>query len=92
MDEPDTWMLARSAITAVDSSTGNAPGHRQPNSATICCNVGCISSSHAEDLFSLKSMKIPEFGPWNDSAADGSRMFVRDASTDDIYALDLDFH
>lgn len=34
---------------------------------------------------------IPEFGPWSDSAPDGSRMFLRAASTDDIYALDLDF-
>jgi len=45
-------------------------------------------------LFSLNALRlhmIPEFGPWNDSAADGSRMFLRDASTDDIYALDLDF-
>jgi len=51
--------------------------------------------TRAEDLFTLNSLKIhitPEFGPWNDSAPDGSRMFLRDASTDDIYALDLDFH
>ena len=33
----------------------------------------------------------PEFGPWNDTAADGSRMFLRDVSTEDIYALDIDF-
>jgi eukaryotic-like serine/threonine-protein kinase len=54
-----------------------------------------LGNSSAEYLFGLNSLKIhmiPEFGPWNDSAADGSRMFVRDASTDDIYALDLDFH
>jgi Tol biopolymer transport system component/predicted Ser/Thr protein kinase len=52
-----------------------------------------IGDTRSEELFSysLKIHMIPEFGPWNDSAADGSRMFVRDASTDDIYALDLDF-
>jgi Tol biopolymer transport system component len=51
-----------------------------------------IGNTRSEDLFSysLKIHMIPEFGPWNDSAADGSRMFLRDASTDDIYALDLD--
>jgi len=54
-----------------------------------------VGTSQSEELFSLKSLKvhmIPEFGPWNDSAPDGSRMFVHDANTDDIYALDLDFH
>ena len=53
-----------------------------------------VGTSRSEDLFSLHSLEIhivPDFGPWNDSAADGSRMFLRDASTDDIYALDLDF-
>jgi serine/threonine protein kinase len=52
-----------------------------------------VGTSQAEDLYSLNSLKIhmiPEFGPWNDSAPDGSRLFLRDASTDDIYALDLD--
>jgi eukaryotic-like serine/threonine-protein kinase len=53
-----------------------------------------LGTSRSGDLFSLNALRlhmIPEFGPWNDSAADGSRMFLRDASTDDIYALDLDF-
>ena len=53
-----------------------------------------LGASSSEKMFSLKPLKIymiPEFGPWSDSAADGSRMFLRDASTDDIYALDLDF-
>jgi len=52
-----------------------------------------LGNTRADELFSLNSLAIhmsPEFGPWNDSAPDGSRMFVRDASTDDIYALDLD--
>ena len=53
-----------------------------------------VGNTRPDDLFSysLKIHLIPEFGPWNDSAADDSRMFLRDASTDDIYALDLDFH
>jgi eukaryotic-like serine/threonine-protein kinase len=52
-----------------------------------------VGNTRSEDVFShsLKIHMIPEFGPWNDSAADGSRMFLRDASTDDVYALDLDF-
>ena len=53
-----------------------------------------VGSTRAQDLFSLNTLKIhisTEFGPWNDSAPDGSRMFLRDASTDDIYSLDLDF-
>jgi Tol biopolymer transport system component len=53
-----------------------------------------LGDSRPDDLFSLNAVKIyqiPEFGPWNDSAADGSRMFLRDVSTEDIYALDVDF-
>jgi Tol biopolymer transport system component len=53
-----------------------------------------VGDSRSEDVFSLNSLNIymiPEFGPWSDSAPDGSRMFLRDASTNDIYALDLDF-
>ena len=53
-----------------------------------------VGNTRAEDFlsYSSKIFLIPEFGPWNDSAVDGSRMFVRDASTDDIYALDLELH
>jgi len=53
-----------------------------------------LGDSRPQDLFSLDALPIyftPEFGPWNDSAPDGSRMFLRDVSTDDIYALDIDF-
>jgi eukaryotic-like serine/threonine-protein kinase len=53
-----------------------------------------LGSTRPELLFSLKALRLyyaPEFGPWSDSAADGSRMFLRDASTEDIYALDVDF-
>jgi serine/threonine protein kinase/Tol biopolymer transport system component len=54
-----------------------------------------LGDSRPQDLFSFDAMTIyftPEFGPWNDSAPDGSRMFLRDASTEDLYALDVDFH
>ena len=53
-----------------------------------------LGDSRPQDLFSFKTLLpyfTPEFGPWNDTAPDGSRMFLRDASTEDIYALDIDF-
>ena len=53
-----------------------------------------LGNSRPEDLFSIQTLNIystPEFGPWSDNAADGSRMFLRDVSSEDIYALDIDF-
>jgi eukaryotic-like serine/threonine-protein kinase len=53
-----------------------------------------LGDSRPQDLFSFQGLNIygtPEFGPWNDNAADGSRMFLRDVSTEDLYALDVDF-
>jgi len=53
-----------------------------------------LGDSRPEDLFSIQTLNIfatPDIGPWNDSAADGSRMFLRDVSTEDLYALDIDF-
>jgi Tol biopolymer transport system component len=52
-----------------------------------------LGNSRPEDLFGIQTVTMfgtPEFGPWNDNAADGSRMFLRDASTEDLYALDID--
>ena len=53
-----------------------------------------VGDTRATDLLSLKGLQIyftPEFGPWNDNTADGSRMLLRDVSTEDIYALDVEF-
>ena len=52
-----------------------------------------VGDSHPQNLISLQGLNIymtPEFGPWNDNAPDGSRMFLRDVSTEDIYVLDVD--
>jgi hypothetical protein len=52
-----------------------------------------VGDSHPEDLFSLNGLRrYPgSQGFWSDSAPDDSRMFVRDESGRDIYALDVDF-
>lgn len=53
-----------------------------------------LGESRPEQLFSVNGFAqyiVPEFGPWNDNAPDNSRMFVKDASTTDIYSLDVDF-
>jgi eukaryotic-like serine/threonine-protein kinase len=53
-----------------------------------------LGDTHPQELFSMKGFPqglVPEFGPWSDNAPDNSRMFVKDASTLDIYSLDVDF-
>ena len=52
-----------------------------------------VGDSHPKDLFSLNGLqRYPgPWGFWSDIAPDDTRMFVRDASGRDIYALDVDF-
>jgi hypothetical protein len=53
-----------------------------------------LGESHPEILFGIKELhqySTPEFGAWNDAAADNSRMFLRDVSTQNLYTLDVDF-
>jgi|HubBroStandDraft_1064217.scaffolds.fasta_scaffold00232_5 Tol biopolymer transport system component/predicted Ser/Thr protein kinase len=57
------------------------------------CHRVKVGDSHPEDLFSLGSLRryFGTWGSWSGQAPDDSRLFVRDASTEDIYALDVDF-
>jgi len=52
-----------------------------------------VGASHSDSLFSLRGM-TPFFsnavGTWSGLAPDGSPLFTRDTSTQEIYALDLD--
>ena len=52
-----------------------------------------LGESKPEVLFDSTDTHIffTDFGPWSDDAPDDSRILVRDASTEEIYALDLDF-
>jgi Tol biopolymer transport system component/aminoglycoside phosphotransferase (APT) family kinase protein len=52
-----------------------------------------LGEHHVEDLFSLNGLRrfFGVFGSWSGQAPDDSRLFVRDVSTQDIYALDVDF-
>jgi eukaryotic-like serine/threonine-protein kinase len=51
-----------------------------------------VGETHSESLFDLNDM--PQYqggvGGWSGLTPDGSGLFVRNASTDEIYALDLD--
>jgi len=51
-----------------------------------------LGSSRPEPLFGTEKLSIymTELGPWADNAPDGSRMYLRDTTSRDIYALDLD--
>jgi Tol biopolymer transport system component len=53
-----------------------------------------VGETHPETLFSSKELhqySAPDFGSWNDNAADGSRMFLRDVSAQNLYMLDVEF-
>ena len=52
-----------------------------------------VGDNRAEDLFSLNGLRryFGTWGSWSGVAADGSALFVRDVSTQEIYALDVDF-
>jgi hypothetical protein len=51
-----------------------------------------VGDSRPEDLFSLNGLRryAGVWGSWGGQAPDDSRLFVRDVSTQEIYALDVD--
>jgi len=52
-----------------------------------------VGETHSEFLVSLNDLRrysLTFVGPWNGVAPDGSGLFVRDLSTDEIYAFDLE--
>jgi hypothetical protein len=51
-----------------------------------------VGSNRPENLFSLGELRRYNgiWGSWGGQAPDNSRLFVRDVSTQDIYALDVD--
>jgi hypothetical protein len=55
------------------------------------CRRVKVGKSQPEDVFSLKERHryIGFWGAWSGHAPDGSRIFAKDASTQDIYALDV---
>jgi Tol biopolymer transport system component len=56
------------------------------------CHRIKVGENRPEDLYSLSGLRqyFGIWGSWNGQAPDDSRLFVRDASTQDIYALDVD--
>jgi eukaryotic-like serine/threonine-protein kinase len=52
-----------------------------------------VGDSRAEDLFALSGLRryFGNWGSWSGVAPDNSALFVRDVSTQEIYALDVDF-
>jgi len=57
------------------------------------CSRVKLGESHSEELFSLNSLRryLGPWGTWGGTGPDDSRLFVRDVSTQDIYALDVEF-
>jgi dipeptidyl aminopeptidase/acylaminoacyl peptidase len=69
------------------------PDSRYVEYVNSACRRVKLGDTHPDALFSLKGIKpyLTEFGSWSGSAPDNSRLFVRDASTPEIYAIDVDF-
>jgi hypothetical protein len=51
--------------------------------------VGSTRSELVNDLKNLRRYSDPIVGSWSGIAPDGSPLFSRDLSTDEIYAIDL---
>ena len=51
-----------------------------------------LGESQPRELFSLNNLRRYDgvWGSWSGMAPDGSQLFVRDTSTEEIYALDVD--
>ena len=52
-----------------------------------------LGTSRPGILFSIAKLNpyLTELGPWADNAPDGSRIYLRDKTSRDLYALDVDF-
>jgi len=57
------------------------------------CRRVMVGVNHPEDLFGLQGLRRygDDAGNWAGQAPDNSRLFTRDLSTHEIYALDVDF-
>ena len=55
-----------------------------------CLKLGQTRSELLLDLQNLRRYQNDSFGPWSGLAPDGSLLFVRDLSTQQVYALDLE--
>ena len=67
-------------------SDGTLPGHGSPGIYRIR-----ISDHKLEELASLKDFHQTGYAGWVGFTPDGSPLLVRDAGTQEIYALDVDF-
>jgi Tol biopolymer transport system component len=77
------WTADSQYVEYQAASTGSNPKIRRVK----------LGDSHPQDLFSLKGYQPFNggFGAWSDNAADDSRLFTRNATSREIYALDVDF-
>jgi Tol biopolymer transport system component/predicted Ser/Thr protein kinase len=76
------WSPDSRYVYYANSATGNPKWRRVK-----------VDENHPEDLFGLNGLRryFGNWGSWNGVAPDGSALFVRDASTQEIYSLDVDF-
>lgn len=86
------WLTEPEGV-AYPAWTADGRAIQYENSTSLVCKRLKIGDTHPEELFNTHSVNryiVADFGPWSDNTPDGSRMFLRDVSTVDIYALDVD--
>ena len=73
--------------------TADSRAVRYDNGRDDQCKQVRVGSNQPELLFSFHGLDRynGDFGPWGENAPDGSRMYVGNSTTEDIYALDVDF-
>ena len=83
------WMTDPDGIAYI---TWAADSHSMRYDSGIAYTQVKLGSRRPEPLFSREKLNVylTELGPWADNAPDGSRMYLRDTTSRDIYALDLD--
>jgi hypothetical protein len=93
MDDPfesgATATLSEEHLTSPGSAVGTA-ATLSDHSTFRRARIGQTRSELVVDLKDLRRFSLTWVGAWSGLAPDGSSLFVRDLSTDDIYSLDLE--
>jgi Tol biopolymer transport system component len=87
------WFTEANNITYLEwSSNSQYLSWDNFGTAHPACRRIKVGEHQAQDVFAIKGLHryVGILGSWSGEAPDGSRIFTRDLSTQDVYALDVD--
>jgi Tol biopolymer transport system component len=87
------WFTETNNITYLEwSSDSQYLSWGNFGTAQPACRRIKVGEHQAHDLFAIRDLHryVGILGSWSGEAPDGSRIFTRDLSTQDVYALDMD--